>query len=207
MAVIRSFRRELKGHATRHPTEVDCLWFDFLDEGGGRVLQLATLGSDQRQSKPKVSQTIQLSADASRELARIIGRLFGPTGGDAIGAGEGEGLRVGGDVLQRAVTLARLDDTGLRAEGIGWSQTLAADTRPLLHEVWLVRHVRGTVSADEVQAFGNAVEGSGAQRGMLVAPAFTRTAEERAAVHDLWLISEEDITRAENRSYDEEGAS
>lgn len=207
MAVIRSFRRELKGHASRHPTEVDCLWFDFLDEDGGRVLQLATLGSEHRQSKPKVSQTIQLSAEASRELAGIIGRLYRPSRGDAISAGAAEGLRAGGDVLQRAVALARLDDTGLRAAGIDWVQTLAADARPLLREVWLVRHVRGPVGADEVQAFEAAVESSGAHRGMLVAPAFTRAADERAVMHDLWLVTEEDVTRAENLARDEKGTS
>ena len=205
MAVIRSFRRELKGHASRHPTEVDCLWFDFLDEDGGRVLQLATLGSEHRQSKPKVSQTIQLSADASRELARIIGRLFGASHGDVPPSGVDDGPR--GDVLQRAVALARLNDTGLRAGGNNWVQTIAADSRPLLREVWLVRHVRGPVGADEVQAFEAAVESSGAHRGMLVAPAFTRAADERAVMHDLWLVTEEDVTRAENLARDEKGTS
>lgn len=204
MAVIRSFRRELKGHATRHPTEVDCLWFDFLDDDGCRVLQLATLGSDHRQSKPKVSQTIQLSADASRELAGIIRSLFGSPAG---GSTDPEGRRAGEDVLQKAVALARLEDTGLRAKGTDWVQTLATDARPLLQEVWLVRHVRGTVGVAEVQDFERALEHSGAQRGLLVAPSFARTGEEHAGVRDVSLVTEEDLVRADARSRDGEGTS
>jgi len=207
MAVIRSFRRELKGYATRHPTDVDCLWFDFIDESGGRVLQLATLGSDQRQSKPKVSQTIQLSADAARELAGIIGGLFGSTLREGLEPRAHDEPRARDDVLQRAVALAQLRDTGLRAAGVDWVQTLAEDDRPLLREVWLVRHARGTIGSEEVRSFEAAVEGSGAQRGMLVAAAFSPEAEERAVGRDVWLVAEDDVTRADARSLDDEGAS
>src|SRR5690606_41925756 len=66
----------------------------------------------------------------------IIGRLFGPSHGDVPPLGLDDGPR--GDVLQRAVALARLNDTGLRAGGNNWVQTIAADSRPLLREVWLV---------------------------------------------------------------------
>ncbi len=76
MAVIRAFRHEVKGHGTRHSTDVDCLYFHFLDTTGSRVLQLSTLGSDQRQSQPKVSQTFQIGAEGAAELRQILDRTF-----------------------------------------------------------------------------------------------------------------------------------
>lgn len=87
MAVIRAFRHEVKGHGTRHSTDVDCLYFHFLDTGGSRVLQLSTLGSDQQQSQPKVSQTFQIGAEGAAELRQILDRTF-----PGVGHGTGEGL-------------------------------------------------------------------------------------------------------------------
>ena len=87
MAVIRAFRHEVKGYGTRHSTDVDCLYFHFLDTGGSRVLQLSTLGSDQRQSQPKVSQTFQIGAEGAAELRQILDRTF-----PGVGHGTGEGL-------------------------------------------------------------------------------------------------------------------
>lgn len=80
MAVIRAFRRETKGHGTRHGTDVDCVYFDFLDADGSRMLQLSTLGSEHRQSKPKVSQTFQIGAQGAAELRRILDATFPVTG-------------------------------------------------------------------------------------------------------------------------------
>ncbi|MBO0923781.1 hypothetical protein J1G44_06165 [Cellulomonas sp. zg-ZUI199] len=74
--MIRAFRHEVKGHGTRHSTDVDCLYFHFLDTGGSQVLQLSTLGSDQRQSQPKVSQTFQIGAEGAAELRQILDRTF-----------------------------------------------------------------------------------------------------------------------------------
>lgn len=76
MAVIRGFRHEVKGYGARHSTDVDCLYFQFLDTGGARILQLSTLGSDQRQSQPKVSQTFQIGAEGAAELRRILDQTF-----------------------------------------------------------------------------------------------------------------------------------
>ncbi|WP_227583992.1 hypothetical protein [Cellulomonas chengniuliangii] len=55
---------------------MDCLYFHFLDTTGSRVLQLSTLGSDQRQSQPKVSQTFQIGAEGAAELRQILDRTF-----------------------------------------------------------------------------------------------------------------------------------
>lgn len=76
MAVIRGFLPEVKGRGAKHHTQVDCLYFDFMDVDD-RILQLSTLGSEHRQSKPKVSQTIQIGTEAARELQAILGRAFG----------------------------------------------------------------------------------------------------------------------------------
>jgi len=76
MAVIRGFRHEVKGHGTKHSTDVDCLYFHFLDNVGSRILQLSTLGSEHRQSRPKVSQTFQIGVEGAAELRQILDQTF-----------------------------------------------------------------------------------------------------------------------------------
>jgi 5-methylcytosine-specific restriction protein B len=74
MAVIaRYFPTE--SVARRHPTEVDCGW-QVVQTRGGPLLQLSTYGSQDRESSPKVSQTLQLDAQRSEELMRIIAQAF-----------------------------------------------------------------------------------------------------------------------------------
>lgn len=200
MAVIRSFRRELKGHATRHPTEVDCLWFDFFDEQGGRVLQLATLGSDNRQSKPKVSQTIQLSADAAQELAGIIRESLGSGAGARTNKSRVVNLPIDEKgVLERALDLIRLRDAGLPSEGDGWTQVLATDDRLILNDVWLVRHLRGAADTFAIQEFRRDFDQSGAERGMLLAPSFTAEATQYGLALDLRLVTEDAVAAAASR--------
>lgn len=58
-----------------HPTEVDCEHRVVVD-GATRLLHLTTFGSDDRASKPKSSQSIQLDIDAARELVAIIESAF-----------------------------------------------------------------------------------------------------------------------------------
>ncbi|MBC7669283.1 MAG: hypothetical protein H7236_12735 [Gemmatimonadaceae bacterium] len=48
----------------------------FSHDGQKRVLQIDTLGSQQREIPGKVSQTIQLSEDSARELWLILGKEF-----------------------------------------------------------------------------------------------------------------------------------
>lgn len=73
MAVIRSFT-QTRNSATVHPTRVDCGWQ--VVPGTEPYLQLSTYGSDHRQSKPKVSQTIQLDRAAAAELMKILEHAF-----------------------------------------------------------------------------------------------------------------------------------
>lgn len=74
MARVRSFtpsQQEIRPH----PTEVDCE-HRVVDDGERRLLHLSTFGSDDRASKPKSSQSIQLDIDAARELVAIIESVF-----------------------------------------------------------------------------------------------------------------------------------
>lgn len=74
MARIKEFFQDQRS-ATAHPTEVECGWL-VVQNGGQRLLQLSTYGSDQRKSEKKVSQTIQLDAATAAELRAIIDRVF-----------------------------------------------------------------------------------------------------------------------------------
>lgn len=71
MAIIRSLET---GNSTvrLNRTEVDCTYQIFDDESRGRILHLATYGSDDRLSAPKVSQVIQLDERQCRKLMSIL---------------------------------------------------------------------------------------------------------------------------------------
>ena len=58
-----------------HPTEVVC-HYQVVDNGTRRFLQLTTLGSKFRQTRPKNSQTLQFDARQAAELLKIIYRSF-----------------------------------------------------------------------------------------------------------------------------------
>ncbi len=74
MARVRSFSSSTQD-IRPHPTEVDCEHLVIVD-GDRRLLHLSTFGSDDRASKPKSSQSIQLDVDAARELVVIIESAF-----------------------------------------------------------------------------------------------------------------------------------
>ncbi|MDN5976630.1 hypothetical protein [Acidipropionibacterium jensenii] len=74
MARIRSFEPSAQD-VKRHPTEVDCQYQSFLDNGV-RLLHLSTFGSDHRTSRPKMSQSIQLDKQRAAELISIIKDAF-----------------------------------------------------------------------------------------------------------------------------------
>lgn len=75
MAIIRSLE---PGHSAirLNRTEVDCTYQVFDDQNHGRVLHLATYGSDDRKSTPKVSQVIQLDEVHARKLIKILQNHF-----------------------------------------------------------------------------------------------------------------------------------
>lgn len=148
MAVIRAFRHEVKGFGARHSTDVDCLYFDFLDTGGSRILQLSTLGSDHRQSKPKVSQTFQIGAEGAAELMQILGQTFAgvssapeqaPTDSARTASGTPSGAE-SEDPIDRFVARAGLnlvEDLGME-RSVARRRVLARDDRPLVGGDWYV---------------------------------------------------------------------
>lgn len=75
MARIRSLSRA-QSNVTVHPTEVDCTYQTVVAKDGTKYLQLTTYGSDQRKSKPKPSQTIQMDLVTAEKLLKIIESTF-----------------------------------------------------------------------------------------------------------------------------------
>jgi hypothetical protein len=75
MALVAAFRRMPDGTGSPHPTTVDCGWKSF-EAGGRRLLQLDTFGSDDREIKGKISQTLQLDENRADDLVKIIRSTF-----------------------------------------------------------------------------------------------------------------------------------
>lgn len=75
MALIRSLS---KGSQTirPHDSEVDCFYNIVESPEGTRLLHLSTFGSDQRQSKPKSSQAIQINEVIARDLMTLLNATF-----------------------------------------------------------------------------------------------------------------------------------
>lgn len=74
VARVRLFRESQQG-VRPHPTEVDCE-HRVVRDGDHLLLHLSTLGSDQRQSGPKSSQSMQLDEERAGELLSIIQSAF-----------------------------------------------------------------------------------------------------------------------------------
>lgn len=60
-----------------HPSEVDCFYQTVSDQSGQRYLHLSTFGSDERQSNPKSSQSIQVDQEMARQLVKVLQETFG----------------------------------------------------------------------------------------------------------------------------------
>ncbi|RLP77869.1 hypothetical protein D9V32_00600 [Mycetocola tolaasinivorans] len=74
MARIRNFE-QVTSSSKIHPTEADAEW-SVIGSGDARLLQVSTFGSDDRVSRPKVSQTIQFDRDSARVLKKAIEAAF-----------------------------------------------------------------------------------------------------------------------------------
>ncbi|WP_273733047.1 hypothetical protein [Mycolicibacterium septicum] len=59
-----------------HDSKVDCFYNVLHDSDGGRLLHLSTFGSDQRQSTPKSSQSIQIDEQIARDLMTLLEETF-----------------------------------------------------------------------------------------------------------------------------------
>lgn len=74
MAIVRSLTRG-SSQIARHRTSVDAT-YQVITDDAGTLLHLSTYGSDERASEPKVSQTIQLTRDAARDLLAALREAF-----------------------------------------------------------------------------------------------------------------------------------
>lgn len=75
MARIRSIKASTQS-VTPHPTEVDCYFSTITDSDGNTILHLTTFGSDDRKSKPKSSQSIQIDIAMAKQLVEVIYDAF-----------------------------------------------------------------------------------------------------------------------------------
>ncbi|TDW78049.1 hypothetical protein [Kribbella pratensis] len=75
MARIRSFEEGTQSIKI-HRTEVDCYHQTIRDSSGNLHIHLTTFGSDDRESAPKSSQSIQLNEAAARQLVQILQEAF-----------------------------------------------------------------------------------------------------------------------------------
>jgi hypothetical protein len=76
MAVIKSFERGGPKNPKLHRTQVVCHWSVFRSDGAGPILQLDTMGSDDREHPGKISQTLQLTPTSAAELVAILRREY-----------------------------------------------------------------------------------------------------------------------------------
>mgnify|MGYP007086373803 CR=1 FL=1 len=77
MALITAFQRKEQSNGQLQRTHVVGHYKVFSHAGQQKVLQIDTLGSEQREIPGKVSQTIQLSEESAQALWMILGREFG----------------------------------------------------------------------------------------------------------------------------------
>jgi hypothetical protein len=75
MAVVRGFDKQNIHSGKRHPTETECDYAIFEDDGR-KYLQISSSGSKERKTGGGVTQTYQFDAEAARELMRIIRLAF-----------------------------------------------------------------------------------------------------------------------------------
>jgi hypothetical protein len=71
MALVNEITKSTKERQKLHD-ETTCLSSVFTDDDGRRYIQLDTYGSKTRQMANKVSQSIQLSEQASAQLKKLI---------------------------------------------------------------------------------------------------------------------------------------
>jgi hypothetical protein len=73
MALVTNLQEGFKNRHTIHK-QTECSYF-IVDDGKKKYLQIETTGSDDRQIPGKVSQSIQFSPEAIRQLKEILSRF------------------------------------------------------------------------------------------------------------------------------------
>ncbi len=75
MALVSNIREGLKNKSTIHKG-TECSYFIIYNDEGKKYLQLDTYGSDDREITGKVSQSIQFSPEAIKELKQLLAKEF-----------------------------------------------------------------------------------------------------------------------------------
>ena len=75
MAWIRTLEAK-PGSGKQHPTQVVAFAKIFDAENGSPVVQIDTLGSDERQTPGKPNQTLQFGKEASRQLFNLLKQTY-----------------------------------------------------------------------------------------------------------------------------------
>lgn len=75
MALVKKLERVEKQRNSVHE-EVECTYTIFTNSAGDKYFQIDTYGSNNREIRGKVSQSIQLNKDSAIELLEIITKEF-----------------------------------------------------------------------------------------------------------------------------------
>lgn len=75
MALVNNLIQEFKSRNTIHKS-TECNYYIVRDISGKKYLQIDTFGSEDREFTGKVSQSIQFSPDAIKQLKQILEREF-----------------------------------------------------------------------------------------------------------------------------------
>ncbi len=75
MALVRKIEPREKDIRAVHNTTT-CTFTVFVDEDGGRYLQLETYGSEEREIPGKVKQTLQFNEQSAAQLLKILRDTF-----------------------------------------------------------------------------------------------------------------------------------
>jgi len=75
MAIVTRFEK-VPGNGRLHPTQVVAKVKTFGDPGRAPIIQIDTMGSNEREIPGKLSQTIQLTEDSARQLFDIIRNAY-----------------------------------------------------------------------------------------------------------------------------------
>ena len=75
MALIHNIQKGFKSRDNIHK-KTECTYFIVYDKLGKKYLQLDTYGSDDRENPGKVSQSLQFSPDALKQLKEVLSKQF-----------------------------------------------------------------------------------------------------------------------------------
>jgi len=75
MAVVQNIGKGFKDRDSIHK-KTECSYYIVYDKTGMKYLQLDTYGSDEREIPGKVSQSIQFSPEAIKQLRELLAKEF-----------------------------------------------------------------------------------------------------------------------------------